>query len=289
MSSALIANDAIRGDRTDIELAAFVAPLAIELGRQGTPSWTNVDGSLLMADISGFTALSERLANKGKAGAEEITSLLNACFATLIDAAASFGGEVIKFGGDALLVLFRGDRNERRAVDASCAMQQAMLASSEARHASLTMTIGVASGPFDVFIVGDEYRELLIIGERASDVIRLENAARAGETMVDSVIAAMRPPAMRLRADAGGFVVVGQTGDEPFESRTPNVAATNDECRPYVPSAVVDQLQAVSGLGGEHRLVTRRVRLDHRTRRGDRQHGPRGDGSRACRHHRPSA
>ena len=58
-------------------LTAFVPRLAVELGRGPVPSWTSVDGSMLSADISGFTALSEKLAGKGKAGAEEITSLIN--------------------------------------------------------------------------------------------------------------------------------------------------------------------------------------------------------------------
>jgi hypothetical protein len=54
-------------------LTAFVPRLAVELGRKPVPSWTSVEGSMLSADISGFTALSEKLAGKGKAGAEEIT------------------------------------------------------------------------------------------------------------------------------------------------------------------------------------------------------------------------
>ena len=255
MSSAVIADGAGRGDRAVAGSAAFVAPLAVELGRRPTPSWSSVEGSLLSADISGFTALSERLASLGKAGAEEITSIVNVCFATLIDEASRFGGEVITFGGDALLVLFRGDRHERRAADAGLAMQRSLRASPAARRAALTMTVGAAAGPFDVFVVGDEYRELLIVGERASEVIRLEAAAQQGDTLVDAVIAAALSPSMHLRTEAGGVVVTGQTGDEPFE-QPPAIAPTTAEVRPYVPSAVIDQLAAFSGLGGEHRLVT---------------------------------
>jgi hypothetical protein len=66
-------------------LTAFVPRLAVELGKAPIPSWTSVEGSMLSADISGFTALSEKLAGKGKAGAEEITSLINTCFTALIE------------------------------------------------------------------------------------------------------------------------------------------------------------------------------------------------------------
>ena len=67
-----------------------------------------VSGSLLSADISGFTALSERLAGIGRAGAEELTDLLNRCFDGMIATASRHGGDVLKFGGDALLILFTG-------------------------------------------------------------------------------------------------------------------------------------------------------------------------------------
>ena len=42
-------------------------------------------GSLVSADISGFTALSERLAEKGREGAEELTAVINHCFTGMID------------------------------------------------------------------------------------------------------------------------------------------------------------------------------------------------------------
>ena len=47
-------------------LQAFVPRLVAELAAHGVPSWTQVDGSMLSADISGFTALSEKLAGKAR-------------------------------------------------------------------------------------------------------------------------------------------------------------------------------------------------------------------------------
>ena len=243
---------------TDIDnheaLAAFVPRLAVELGRGAIPSWTSVEGSMLSADISGFTALSEKLAGKGKAGAEEITSLINTCFTALIESAYQYGGEVIKFGGDALLILFRGDNHERRAADAGLLMQRALHSSPAAKRANLTMTVGVAAGPFDVFLVGSGYRELLITGPRATEVIRLEGEAAKGDTLVDTLIAERLPADMKLREEHGGWVITGSTGDEPSGPGERNLDA--DDLSPYVPAAVVEQLAAFADLGGEHRLVT---------------------------------
>lgn len=235
-------------------LSPFVPRLAVELGQLGVPSWTSIEGSMLSADISGFTALSERLAGKGKAGAEEITLLINTCFTALIDAAYLYGGEVIKFGGDALLIIFRGHSHQRRAVDAGLAMQAALHSSPAAKRAHLTMTVGIAEGPFDAFLVGSDYRELLVTGPQASEVIRLEGEADKGDTLVATTIATHLPPAMCVRQQAGGVVVVGSTGDAPTSPATrPSIDA---DLQPFVPRRVVEQLEAFAGYGGEHRLVT---------------------------------
>ena len=63
-------------------------------------------GSVMFADISGFTSMSERLSQLGKAGAEEITAIINRFFAALLEVTERYGGELLKFGGDALLVFF---------------------------------------------------------------------------------------------------------------------------------------------------------------------------------------
>ena len=68
-----------------------------------------VPGSLVFADISGFTALTERLAVRGKVGAEEMGDLLNSTFARLLVPAYDYGAALLKWGGDAVLLLFDGD------------------------------------------------------------------------------------------------------------------------------------------------------------------------------------
>ena len=81
-----------------------VAAQAPEGSDQG--NWLPIDGTLVFSDISGFTNLSERLALKGRIGAEELTTVLDRVFGRMIDIAISRGGSLIKFGGDALLLMF---------------------------------------------------------------------------------------------------------------------------------------------------------------------------------------
>src|ERR671912_64482 len=78
-----------------------------------------VDGSLLLVDITGFTPLTERLARRGREGAEELSNLLDTVFGQLLMDAEHEGADLLKWGGDALLLLFDGSDHARRAARAA--------------------------------------------------------------------------------------------------------------------------------------------------------------------------
>ena len=103
----------------------YVPRLAIDWLRE-TPGARHreVDGSLVFVDISGFTQLTERLARKGKVGAELMRDTLNGVFIALLDEAYDYGAGLIKWGGDALLLLFDGPEHEQRACRAAWEMQR---------------------------------------------------------------------------------------------------------------------------------------------------------------------
>ncbi|XP_034836229.1 adenylate cyclase type 10-like isoform X1 [Maniola hyperantus] len=67
-------------------------------------------GVLLMADVSGYTALSERYNNTGKGGTYRLTVTLNTYLGSLIEVIYSHGGDIIKFAGDAFLALWKTDK-----------------------------------------------------------------------------------------------------------------------------------------------------------------------------------
>ena len=76
------------------------------------------EGTLAFVDISGFTALTERLASRGKIGAEVLRDTLDSVFKALLDEAYAWGAGLLKWGGDALLLLFDGDGHPERAARA---------------------------------------------------------------------------------------------------------------------------------------------------------------------------
>ncbi|XP_026761565.2 adenylate cyclase type 10-like [Galleria mellonella] len=67
-------------------------------------------GVLLMADVSGYTALSERYSNIGKGGTYRLTVTLNTYLGSLIELIYSHGGDILKFAGDAFLALWKTDK-----------------------------------------------------------------------------------------------------------------------------------------------------------------------------------
>ena len=64
------------------------------------PSVFTFDCAILFADASGFTALTEKMAQK-KNGAEDLTRAMNSFFGILLKIVDEHGGDVIKFAGDA--------------------------------------------------------------------------------------------------------------------------------------------------------------------------------------------
>ncbi len=127
-------------------------------GGHGAARHRAIDGSLLMVDVSGFTKLSERLAARGPIGAEELTEIVGTVFGGMLDDLRSWDGDVLTFGGDALLTLFSGERHEARASAAAMRIQAGMRPFrnflTDAGRVSLRVSAGIASGPVDLFVVG---------------------------------------------------------------------------------------------------------------------------------------
>ena len=163
-----------------------------------------IAGTLVFADVSGFTRMTEMLSGLGKRGAEEMAELINGTFERLLAPARGYGADLIKWGGDATLLLFDGPGNVERACRAACEMQAVM--SREGRvHTSrgsvrLRMSVGIHSGETDYLLVGnDDHRELLLIGPSAGVVTSMEKAAGPGEIVVSTATAEALTQAGRRR------------------------------------------------------------------------------------------
>ena len=170
-------------------LAPFVPrALVARLARPIDDLTETIPCTMVFADVSGFTRLSERLARRGKEGAEHLVDVINACFSALLAEAYGRGGSLLKFGGDAMLLLFydqEGDQEHAaRACCAAAAMRRTLREVGRIRagdtNVVLRMSVGVHSGPYAMFVVGGSHREMLIGGPAASTVVAMEGAAVLG-------------------------------------------------------------------------------------------------------------
>jgi class 3 adenylate cyclase/tetratricopeptide (TPR) repeat protein len=185
-----------------------------------------VEGALVFADVSGFTPLTERLARRGKVGAEELTEVLNDVFGRLLREAGRYGGDLLKFGGDALLLLFTGPEHERCATAAAVGMQRALRPFRRMRHdagtVSLRMSVGAAAGTVALFLVGDSHRELLVCGPVCTAALAMETAADAGEVLVHASLGQALPAGLLGGERAGGrLVTAAPDAEEVVDVRGP--------------------------------------------------------------------
>src|SRR5437762_455235 len=70
------------------------------------PHAERFSAAVMIADLSGFSALAERFGRRGMRGAEELKDLLNLFFGRLVDDVHDHGGQIFKFPGDGALALW---------------------------------------------------------------------------------------------------------------------------------------------------------------------------------------
>ena len=183
--------------------ASLVRAVVAEPARV-VPWYDEVDGTMVMADLSGFTNLSERLGKLGDEGAERLTSTINSFFERMLDTASAYGGDTLTFGGDAILLLFDGEDHAGRAVAASLGMlkQTGRAAAIDAGDGKVKigMSVGAHSGVFLLAAAGaaEERAQQFVIG-RGSEVTALAEAeADRGQLAVSPSTRQLLPRAAKL-------------------------------------------------------------------------------------------
>ena len=247
----------LRGSEAQHPLAPYFPRLVIDWFTT-TPDERHQEqvGTIAFVDISGFTKLSEGLAKHGKVGAEELTATIGNCFVTLLDLAVTYGGRLLKFGGDALLLFFSGEAHEARACRAAIEMRRALREVGRrtvlGQRVALRMSVGIHSGLFHFFLVGASHREFIVAGPGASTVVTMEGTADAGEIVLSpDTASALRPTAVGA-AKGPGFLL----------RRAPPVPADS-----FVPfEEVADDVDLVRGIpvGLRDALVTAHPESEHR-------------------------
>jgi class 3 adenylate cyclase/tetratricopeptide (TPR) repeat protein len=182
-----------------------------------SPDAEDFQAAVLFADISGFTLLTERLAERGPAGVEALARILNEYFGQLIDIIHAYGGDVVKFAGDAVIAAWRITPEPSPALDspgpfnppssgqdkpapvsradqwqwtmraAECALRvRERLTDYKAEDARLFLKLAVSMGNITSVHVGGVFNrwEFLLAGNPLVEVGIANNLAHAGEILI---------------------------------------------------------------------------------------------------------
>ncbi len=250
-------------DTADELLSAYVPRLAARwLDSEPTMRHRRQEGTLLFADISGFTDLTERLAFRGKFGAEEIADLINHVFEEMFNAAYSWGGDLLKWGGDAGLFFFEGDDHASRACTGAWEMLAALRSVGPQRTSAgtiqLKMSVGIHSGELDFLLVGTDHRELIVAGPAASAVSAMEHAAQAGQILLSRGTAAALDPThsnvLSPGAD-GGHLLVASPLTSTARAAIPEPTLHDAGAAAALPAGLREHCRS-GAVDSEHRHVT---------------------------------
>eukprot|EP00038_Savillea_parva_P020405 m.31267 g.31267 ORF g.31267 m.31267 type:complete len:1384 (+) comp4787_c0_seq1:244-4395(+) len=236
-------------------------------------------GAVLLADASGFTVLTERLSSKNN-GAEILCGILNEFFDEMVRIIHDHGGDVIKFAGDAVMVLWESDRVDRRNKQtmqgaAQCATQCALAIHNRLHNFKaiedkdgavlLTLHIGVGCGQLTSVHVGGVFNrwEFVVGGPPMHAQCAIaEPAAESGETVVSTEVwelikhvadgtrlSALAAQGRTIDPKAKDFVLIHRlraAADVPIadELKIEPRASDLEYLQRYIPSAVHKQLEA---------------------------------------------
>ncbi|MBN1955943.1 MAG: tetratricopeptide repeat protein [Anaerolineae bacterium] len=266
LEQAIAALQAQRDALGEAVVEAALGPMREKLAelraQAAPPEQKRKQVTVLFADVSGFTAMSETL------DVEEVTELMNALWAWLDGAIAAHGGRIDKHLGDGVMALWgveaaREDDPEQ-AIRAALAMQAELAAF--ASPTRLQMRIGINTGPVLLGEVGT-MGEFTAMGDTVNVASRLEQAAPVGGVLVSHAtyrhvrglfdVLPQSPLAVKGKAEPAQSYVVLRAKPRAFRMGTRGVEGV--ETRMVGRDAELLALQSAFAdavEGGETRLVT---------------------------------
>jgi len=143
--------------------------------------------TVLFADLSGFTAISEKL------DPEEVRSLMNQCIKLIIEDVHHYEGTIDKFTGDGVMALFGApiaqEDHPFRAASAALGIQRSLKEYGEElkndRGIDLKMRIGINTGLVVVGSIGNDLSmDYTAMGDTINLASRLETLAEPGTILI---------------------------------------------------------------------------------------------------------
>ncbi|NIO05992.1 MAG: hypothetical protein GTN74_15750 [Proteobacteria bacterium] len=170
---------------TEVMNSLLDDPSALELGGEKRKV------TIMMTDLRGFTALSERLKP------EQVVQMLNSYFDVMVDVVLQYNGTINEIIGDALLVIFGApqEMSDRagRAIACAIEMQNAMAKVNDQNRAQglpeLEMGIGLNETEVIVGNIGSSKRsKYAVVGSGVNMTSRIESYSVGGQILISESV-----------------------------------------------------------------------------------------------------
>jgi len=179
-------------------LAKFAPQVQLELvldrisrGKSLEPAVETGSAALLFIDLSGFTALTQEYAARGRQGAEQLTQIINRYFGLATDLILDHGGDVLFYAGDSILAIWRtaspDELAEAARTAASCALAIQLRSNDKDSNEPLAFRASVTAGNLSFLQLGGikDNWQFLVAGEPVTDIADNDRAANPGEVVVN--------------------------------------------------------------------------------------------------------
>ncbi|XP_074936347.1 adenylate cyclase type 10-like [Phalacrocorax aristotelis] len=180
---------------SDLEkAAAFLPGLLAEDSLQSNCYSQPIDGVLLFADISAFTTLTEKFIQRSgtERGTDELVQTLNCYLCDILEEVLTFGGDILKFAGDAVLVLWRTSHRELAktislVLQCSRQIQKKYGSRDTPVGQKVRLKIGISAAPMSLVVFGDrDWRYFCICGQALHEVCEAHELADPGDVVLSA-------------------------------------------------------------------------------------------------------
>lgn len=152
--------------------------------------------AFLFVDIVEFSTLTEKVVNEYQNGLEIISNILSIYLEHLIRIITNAGGDIVKFAGDALFVIWKVNEaeNEKELAEkiylatlCGLEIQNKLYLFDVGENIKLSVRVGVASGPIYAMHVGGAFQrwEFVITGDALTLAARAQRKANPGQVRIE--------------------------------------------------------------------------------------------------------
>ncbi|CAD8156300.1 unnamed protein product [Paramecium octaurelia] len=163
------------------------------------PEKQRIRSVVMFADISGFTRLTELLSQLGTEGAERIAFAINRYMELLVQGIGRSGGDIFKFAGDAMIVIWPPPPNDqnfqqnletllKQAIQSALLIQEKLTKAQIEQGIQLSVKIGFGVGEMNIIHVGGVFNrmEYLATGDPLIQAFHSEHCLTEGGKIIIS-------------------------------------------------------------------------------------------------------